>query len=244
VDASRIHNGPKAKGTQTDFAATRKDFKGFGFHGTSVKSARHNDVNQGRFPANLVLSHHPECREQLCLPFCPVAELDRQSGTSRSPTKARQGGKTFASETPRGDQVVPCFGDSGGASRFFYVAKPSRSERNAGCEGLPKRKAGIGDDRPSGQSMQRLDGRAERAAQNVHPTVKPIKLMRYLITMVTPPGGVVLDPFTGSGSTGVAAFLEGFAFLGIERERDYVRISRARLAHAKRTARKPQEKGA
>jgi site-specific DNA-methyltransferase (adenine-specific) len=68
---------------------------------------------------------------------------------------------------------------------------------------------------------------------NIHPTVKPTDLMRYLCRLVTPPGGVVLDPFTGSGSTGKAAMLEGFRFVGIEREAEYVEIARARIAAAK-----------
>jgi DNA modification methylase len=65
--------------------------------------------------------------------------------------------------------------------------------------------------------------------RNVHPTVKPVELMRWLCRMVTPPGGVVLDPFTGSGSTGIAALREGFSFIGIEREAEYVSIARDRI---------------
>lgn len=103
-----------------------------------------------------------------------------------------------------GTLTKPCDfgGDSGGASRFFYVAKASTKERNAGLEG-----------------------------RNAHPTVKPIEVMRWLVRMVTPPGGVVLDPFAGSGTTGIAAALEGFRFIGIESEPEYVAIARARLAH-------------
>jgi site-specific DNA-methyltransferase (adenine-specific) len=74
--------------------------------------------------------------------------------------------------------------------------------------------------------------KADRSADNRHPTVKPTALMRYLCRLVTPPGGVVLDPFTGSGSTGKAAVSEGFDFVGIEREAEYVEIARARIAAA------------
>jgi len=114
-------------------------------------------------------------------------------------------------------------------SRFFYQAKASKAERNYGCENLPTVECGVGDDRPSGQSMQRLDGRETRAMQNTHPTVKPIKLMEYLVKLITPPGGKVLDPFMGSGTTGVAALRCGFEFRGIEREENYFYISQARL---------------
>jgi DNA modification methylase len=92
--------------------------------------------------------------------------------------------------------------DAGEWSRYFYCAKASTAERNAGCN-------------------------------NNHPTVKPISLMRYLCRLVTPPGGLILDPFCGSGSTGVAAIQEGFRFVGIELDSDYCRIARARLEKGK-----------
>jgi DNA modification methylase len=93
------------------------------------------------------------------------------------------------------------YGDSGGASRFFYCAKASRKDRNAG-------------------------------ATNTHPTVKPTDVMRWLVRLVTPPGGVVLDPFMGSGSTGRAAVLEGARFVGIELSPEYLAIAEARIAEA------------
>lgn len=114
-------------------------------------------------------------------------------------------------------------------ARFFYTAKASKSERNAGLGGMPVVKEGIGDERPSGQSMQRLDGRPAREAQNHHPTVKPIKLMSYLCRLITPPNGIVLDPFTGSGSTGIAAIKEGFNFIGIELNPEYMQIAKKRI---------------
>ena len=105
--------------------------------------------------------------------------------------------------------------DSGGASRFFYVAKAPKSERPV------------------------VDGTA-------HPTVKPLALMRWLVRMVTPPGGTVLDPFAGSGTTLEAAMLEGFNVTGIEREADYLPLIRARIERAttKREARAEAEGGA
>ncbi|MBI3936729.1 MAG: site-specific DNA-methyltransferase [Betaproteobacteria bacterium] len=78
-------------------------------------------------------------------------------------------------------------------------------------------------------------------ARNTHPTVKPTDLMRWLVRLVTPPGGLVLDPFMGSGSTGKACSIEGFRFLGIEREAEYVELSRARIAHACEVAAKGPE---
>lgn len=118
-------------------------------------------------------------------------------------------------------------------NRFFYCAKASKSERNAGLEGMPQVVQGIGDERPSGQSMQRLDGREARSMANHHPTVKPIKLMRYLCRLITPPKGIVLDPFMGSGSTGIAAKQEGFDFIGIEMNEEYFEIAKKRISTVK-----------
>jgi site-specific DNA-methyltransferase (adenine-specific) len=116
--------------------------------------------------------------------------------------------------------------------RFFYAAKAPRREREAGCEQLPRRTVQtykIG-------AEQEKEARA-RPVANIHPTVKPIELMRWLVRLLNPPGGLVLDPFTGSGSTGAAVVLEGARFLGIEREHDYIPIARARIKHWARQGR-------
>ncbi|OGR95238.1 MAG: hypothetical protein A2V88_12955 [Elusimicrobia bacterium RBG_16_66_12] len=117
------------------------------------------------------------------------------------------------------------YGDRGGASRFFYVPKADREERN---RGLGHHHTGVWNDgRVAPADNPRLRGNTLRG--NTHPTVKPIALMQWLCRLVTPPGGVVLDPFTGSGSTGIAALREGFGFIGIEREPDYIEITRDRI---------------
>ncbi len=110
---------------------------------------------------------------------------------------------------------------AGRPSRLFYCAKATRLEREAGCEQLPQR------------SVALYTGKrhSPRLVRNLHPTVKPLALMRWLVKLVTPPGGTVLDPFCGSGSTGVAAVLEGRRFLSFERESEYVDIACARLTH-------------
>ena len=102
------------------------------------------------------------------------------------------------------------YGDSGSASRFFYCAKATQKDREDGLE---------------------EEGR-EPSYSNAHPTVKPTDLMRWLCRLVTPPGGVVLDPFMGSGSTGKAAIYEGFHFLGVDCEKQYVEIAEKRIAKA------------
>jgi site-specific DNA-methyltransferase (adenine-specific) len=117
------------------------------------------------------------------------------------------------------------------AARFFYCAKASRGERDAGLEEFDAKRDSDrnSDDLPGGDNPR---NRTNTARRNHHPTVKPIALMRYLVRLVTPPGGLVLDPFTGSGTTGVAALREGMAFVGCEQSEDYCRIARSRLAHA------------
>jgi site-specific DNA-methyltransferase (adenine-specific) len=113
-------------------------------------------------------------------------------------------------------------GQSGGPSRLFFCAKAPKAERDAGCEQLPQSARALFTGKGGGSPLLRA---------NIHPTVKPLALMRWLVRLVTPSGGVVLDPFTGSGTTGVAAVLEGRTFLGVEREGEYVDIACARLTH-------------
>jgi DNA modification methylase len=117
------------------------------------------------------------------------------------------------------------------ASRFFYTAKTSRAERERGVvEYLPDKDEAALNWSSGEQSPGTFQAEGtNRKARNHHPTVKPVDLMQWLCRLVTPPGGLVLDPFTGSGSTGIAALREGFSFLGIEREPEYVEIARARI---------------
>ena len=118
----------------------------------------------------------------------------------------------------------------GPVSRFFYQSKASRAERNAGLDGMPERFTATMNNGIGGREHDPDEPRAYTA--NHHPCIKPVALMRWLVRMVTPPGGHILDPFLGSGSTGVAAALEGFAFTGIEQDAEYAEIARRRIAHA------------
>jgi DNA modification methylase len=239
---------------------------------------------EGRFPANLILTHHPDCvcvgmkkvksikggnngtignevygkfkgeknndgcgyadengEENVenwnCHPDCPCYIMDRQSGESKSSDYKYDGkdtntkfGQIKSSKREKG------YIDKGGASRFFYQAKASKSERNRGLEGFEEKTSGSlnfrnpsasgrSEDAPSVEKM----GGITKSKQNFHPTVKPVKLMQYLVRLVTPPNGLVLDPFCGSGTTGIACRLEGFNFVGMEREEDYAKIAQARI---------------
>lgn len=192
---------------------------------------------QGRWPANVVLTC---CGNDPHDEDCAAAMLDEQSGISKS-SGGRIGnkdggviygnGKGLAGEFEAGD---PGFGDTGGASRFFYVAKASRSEREAGLETLPAQESPCFDERPSGDFAKRMKRKRPPVIRsNTHPTVKPLALMRWLVRLITPPGGTVLDPFAGSGATLLACHAEGFDGLGIERKSEYAAIAEKRLANSR-----------
>jgi DNA modification methylase len=178
----------------------------------------------GRWPANIILDE------------AAAEMLDAQSGTlksgaSKSSYIQKASENTCMSGPNYERQMQDRAADSGGASRFFYVAKASKRERNAGLEGMPQTsKAHIASKDGGG------GGWAKDAAKNPnlprannHPTVKPIKLMEYLIKLVTPINGTVLDPFMGSGTTCVAAKGLGFKFVGIEMNSEYVEIAERRV---------------
>lgn len=180
IDGSRIGHDQIEKGR-----AGRGIAESTSYH-NGLKPTEQKEFIQGRWPANILFDEDA------------ANMLDEQSGLLRS------GGNTSF----RGDNALfpidnnsrTHYKENGGASRFFYVAKASKSERNAGLD-----------------------------VSNHHPTVKPIKLMQYLIKLVTPPNGTVLDPFMGSGSTGVAAKNLGFDFIGCEMNEEYFEIAKKRI---------------
>jgi DNA modification methylase len=224
IDASRIGSNGEHK---RPFQPTNSDRN---IYGEQSGFQPHNA--EGRWPANLILDEY-------------TAELlDEQSGITKGSGPGTHcskrdelgncvghdnagrstNGQTFHSKN---SQSQP---DSGGASRFFYVAKASKRDRNEGLEDLPD--ALLTGRDPGQDAMQNAYKTRTKETKNIHPTVKPTALMQYLVKLITPPGGTVLDPFTGSGSTGKAAILEGFDFIGIELTEDYWPIIEGRLKHA------------
>ncbi len=132
------------------------------------------------------------------------------------------------------DEVRAAFARQGAgeAVRFFYTSKASRKERDDGVEGEHVSAAEITGRKPNSPGLKNPRASCTSGGRNVHPTVKSLELMRYLVRMVTPPGGTVLDCFTGSGSTGCAAITEGFNFIGIELNPEYAEIARQRIGQA------------
>jgi len=236
--------------------------------GTAFGLTYHSDETttlKGRWPANLILSHTPDCKKTIlgkspalefirqqenvpfvddgkspikweCSPDCPVRLLDEQSGVSKSnPTRKNKGGvlntgSSYGQGIRKSDWNGP--GDSGGASRFFYCAKASRSERNAGLGGMEAKVSRTMSERNPDNSGNSHNTTGQKPAmhQNNHPTVKPLKLMEYLCKLTrTPTGGIVLDPFAGSGTTGLACMNTGRDCVLIEKEPAYCEIIRGRV---------------
>lgn len=229
------------------------------------------DAPQGRWPANLLLTHDPNCVH------LGDRKIKSQSGPASGPTFGKIGTSgVYSPATPPADLQPAYHADAEGmetigdwdcapgcpvaeidtqgnnVSRFFqvfaydeldfvpfaYIPKPSRAEKNRGLAHLPLQK--VSDGRTS--EIDNPYQRAETERHNTHPTVKSIALMRWLCRLITPPGGVVLDPFLGSGTTALACIFEGFSIVGMDREEEYIEISRARVAHAQGLAFSPEMK--
>ena len=217
IDGTRVEG--KLEGDPNRFAKT----DGGNFN-TSLALENHQEPvvrSEGRFPANFIHDGSDE-----------VVALFPDTGKS---TGGRIGKKSMGDVTnvPAGEYEAgdPGYGDSGSAARFFYCAKASKRDRNEGLEGFEAKRdhdgrkdGGVGGDNPR--------NRTNNAKVNHHPTVKPVTLMQYLVRLVTPPNGIVLDPFMGSGSTGKACAYEGFEFIGIDQSAEYVAIAQARIDFA------------
>jgi len=213
---SRADGDDSSAGNRTANFATQEIISGGNGSGGWQQS------ESGRFPANFIHDGSDEVLE--LFPDTAGSWGVRTQRPNRSPFVS--GNKNLVSTNQRSE--------SGSAARFFYCAKASKKDRNEGLDGFAeKREAdriisdGVGGNNPR--------NRSNTPKLNHHPTVKPTELMRYLCRLVTPPNGTVLDPFTGSGSTGKAATLEGFTFIGIEQSAEYAKIANARIQHAQQS---------
>lgn len=222
IDASRIStNEMLGRPTST---APNKIYSPLGCNGWND-----NSTGKGRWPANLLLDESA------------AQQLDQMTGVSKSSNIPRKR-QIMSSKGVSGgafgnpEKIIHGhhghsygFSDSGGASRFFYCAKASSSERNEGCEGIPDKTTHRYGEKAQGPLPQQTPSKGV-IEKNNHPTVKPLKLMQYLLRLIAPPsGGIILDPFAGSGSTCVAAKRLGIECVGIEKSDDYCQIARARL---------------
>lgn len=191
------------------------------FGGDKLRANRDVVEKFGRFPANLI---HDGSDEVVGL----FPNTKSQSGKKTLSTSNIYGGNSLLNSKTKGTDEISGYDDSGSAARFFYCAKASKSERNRGLDEFePTRHAdrniddGVGGDNPR--------NRTNTPKKNFHPTVKPVALMEYLVKLVSKEGHTVLDPFMGSGSTGIACKKLNREFIGIEKDADYCKIAEARI---------------
>ncbi len=238
IDACRIEGEVKHPDTMPDFrdqgeqskAAIGVDKLSFGQTSNAKRKQLSDsdllDNQTGRWPSNVM--HDGSEQIQEIFPETSSTEVSRE--------RTHKGIWT-AGELADTEQFMPAYGDQGNASRYFYCAKTSKDERNSGLHGFETKMMGmsggaqsVGEGYDKGQD---IGLNKVIARKNTHPTVKPVELMRYLVRLVTPKGGLVLDPFMGSGSTGMGAREEDFKFVGIEKEEEYYEIAKARIKNVK-----------
>jgi len=222
IDGCRVSIDEKADASQlrTMNRSFKEEKNGWGMNQNSSDTPQ--VVNpQGRFPANLIHDGSDEVVE--LFPNSKSSDAIRKNNNSKT-----TGINTFGKYQ---DIETNGYNDSGSASRFFYCAKASKSERNKGCEELEdKNKVFNGQSDNSSKEMKGIEQKfTTQPSKNNHPTVKPIALMEYLVKLVSREGAVVLDPFMGSGSTGIACKNLNRYFIGVEREEEYVKIAKKRL---------------
>lgn len=191
----------------------------------------------GRFPANTILTYDDTDFDEVCGGF-----PNTKNGVA---VRHNSGGNTFGGNNKKPPMEDLGYNDSGSAARYFYCAKASKKDRDDGLDAFEEK---VDCDRnPEAYSASTAFNRSARPKKNTHPTVKPTELMQYLIRLVTPRGGTILDPFNGSGSTGKAAMYEnkerdaGYKYIGIDLEEEYLQISQARIEYVagKSTAETP-----
>ena len=219
IDGSRVQTDDKWEGRTLDSAKPLIGFEGG--DGLNAQSSPSNSL--GRWPANFIHDGSDEVVALFPDTKGKFGMAQSGSGSQIGPTGLKKNANSYVSDG---------FDDSGSAARFFYCAKASKRDRNEGLDGFEAKRdhdgradGGVGGDNPR--------NRTNNEKLNHHPTVKPTTLMQYLVRLVTPPNGIVLDPFMGSGSTGKACIYEGFSFIGIEQSAEYVAIAEARIQFAR-----------
>jgi len=214
IDGCRVGTSGATKKVNTEECRESLGKYGDGLNGGTVSK-----LDAGRFPANLI---HDGSQE--------VLELFPETKTGSIKPHKNEGSSFQASKEITGSHK----GDSGSAARFFYCPKASKKDRNEGCEELEDKVLAMSNQAKAELARGNMhDGKSgvntAKIRKNNHPTVKPTALMAYLCRLITPTGGVVLDPYMGSGSTGKAAVQEGFSFVGCELDKDYFDIATARV---------------
>ena len=223
IDGCRVGQREKNESgwSQTDSKASENR----AMSGANYERAPKNEIGVGRWPANLI---HDGSAEVLA--GFPFSKSGAMSGEYNNTIMAQSNGNRDGKAIKLTQQA-----SEGSASRFFYCAKASKKDRDEGCEEIDAKLTGTyAQDEWSKNNMGNTPDAIRMPRHNHHPTVKPTDLMRYLCRLVTPPNGLILDPFTGSGSTGKAAILEGFRFVGFDMQSEYIDIASARIKDAEK----------
>ena len=249
IDECRValsDNEPDGRVGTNAVMKTDKDKMWFSENGYSNKDIKvYKD--EGRFPANVILTYDETDYDEVCGGF-PVSNVPNGSITNPN-LKNSLGNNGIYGKYSDKQPLWNAYQDSGSAARYFYCSKASKKDRNEGCDRLETQYTAMsnqakaelrrgntefhGDVSKATTAMNRV-----YASKNIHPTVKPTDLMQYLIRLVTPDGGTVLDPFNGSGSTGKAVMYENverdknYSYIGIELTEEYLPISQARIEYA------------
>lgn len=227
IDGCRIATDEKLNGGAGGLLSHQRDDKEY------PEADNGYDPNTlGRWPANLIHDGSDEVMAQFPTTASGKANIKRQSGTEFFGNS----GAAYGDESrPAGTEMIS-YGDKGSAARFFYCAKASPTDRNEGCDDLPAKSAGdmTGGRKEGSAGLNNPRAGAGRTSggKNFWPTVKPTELMRYLVKLVTPPGGRLLDPFCGSGSTGKACAIDGVDCTLIDMDEEAVMITEARVSQA------------
>lgn len=225
IDGCRVEPTGESRERVSEASQERRYGDKGGTNFTATPGVRGGDP-AGRWPANVIHDGSEEVLQAF-------PDAKGQQGDLKETGRPRLSLGRFGDMAPPRAHPARIESETS-AARFFYCAKASRADRNEGLDSLPDRADGMNSN-TSGQHITRRDGWTPEPVKNHHPTVKPTDLMRYLCRLVTPPGGLVLDPFMGSGSTGKAAILEGFRFVGCELQAEYIEIASARIRHAAAT---------
>jgi site-specific DNA-methyltransferase (adenine-specific) len=236
IDDSRIgraENDVSVAGSRTATFGTQETISG------GDGSGGWEQNSSGRFPSNLIFSHTEDCVEVgVVEESYAINKTEEWTGFGQKERpdyeSSEQKVSTVLYECVDGCPVKELEGQTEGASRFFYVAKANKKDRNEGLDGLMEKGKvynGTSEDSAGKAPGSVEDKFSTKPQTNFHPTVKPTSLMEYLVALVCPVGGVVLDPFTGSGSTGKAAIRKGMKFVGIEMTDEYLPIIKGRLEH-------------
>ena len=223
IDASRIATDPEVDDPRLGGKGSWKTDKAGSTVGNLSNQGKIIESSSlGRFPANLIHDGSDEVLDAF--------PNTKSAGKARTASEGTHSGQKTNIYSSNIGGPAWRFGDEGSAARFFYCAKASKKDRDEGLDHMEEQQfvqwqTGNG---ASGKPSSMSEGR-DTKRKNTHPTVKPTDLMKYLVRMVTPKGGVVLDPFMGSGSTGKACKLEGFDFIGIELDEEYFLLAKSRI---------------